>query len=796
MKLTKAQFTWRIAVPLALIVAAFALLLRYDVAQVRWAETLSAQGSPPPARELYSPTGYSLGQRHFLGTRERGETYRWIATTQEFIATGFFGPRDYTWDTSPEGRPLLLPRLYAQYIAALASARHLLSGEPMPIAVEKAALWEPVLSHVVAFLCLVGLMWTRFGPSSAGLAGLFFASSPLIAAQFTSGALTARTGALLFAAYVLALNVPRRGKGEETAWPYLRSSLSAGVSLWLDPAFGFTAILISACAQLLESIRSDQKRPFITWSVVGSALAGAGWIIDGAVWNPSAGELRYNHPLYAAAWLGIGLIAAGIQNARGANRRRAVAVAQCLAGLTLVGPLVYYQIKLHDPGWLYSGAALRRLTSLDETLVFNHLAEWFAAASAAEICIIVLPLDAVIVASVFYLLKKDDDTSRSRFGAATVVFAAIVLCSFFRVRWLVVGSLLAPVLYGYFLARHQKRLNRVAGVAGVIVIAIIALCGQRLPLSLERPNETSEAQRADLEAMIYRHCAHWLATHTVGQPATALASPSLSDSLIFHGGCHTLVSTAWESYPGQVAASRILSAPEFTEAEAVLESRKITHVLIPSWDQALPLFVQNKSADNFYTRLQRWVLPAYLRAIPYHPPQTVGYVDQKLPVFKMTAPQDEALALSRLAEYFAEMNRPEPAQLAARAAQQTFPDDPNVTLACATVYGQTGETSAFENALSKLSADTQAGRVPPDWDRRVQRAIVFALGKRHDLAKPEVEACLENLNETSIPDLTPLQAHRLARLVKGYGLRFPDEHLASLLGNLSAEYEAASYSAR
>jgi len=139
------------------------------------------------------------------------------------------------------------------------------------------------------------------------------------------------------------------------------------------------------------------------------------------------------------------------------------------------------------------------------------------------------------------------------------------------------------------------------------------------------------------------------------EPVIALAPPELSDVLVFHGGVRVLMSTAWESYPGQVAASRILSAPESSEAEAVLRSRAVTHVVLTSWDPVLPLLVKDPGAagkNTLYARLQRWVLPRTLRPIPYQLPAVPGFQDQKIALFKVTSPQDEALSLSRLAEYF------------------------------------------------------------------------------------------------------------------------------------------------
>jgi hypothetical protein len=274
----------------------------------------------------------------------------------------------------------------------------------------------------------------------------------------------------------------------------------------------------------------------------------------------------------------------------------------------------------------------------------------------------------------------------------------------------------------------------------------------------------------------------------------ALAPPELSDALVFHGGVRVLMSTAWESYPGHVAASRILSAPESSEAEAVLQSRAVTHVVLTSWDPVLPLLVKDPGVagkNTLYARLQGWVLPRTLTPVPYQLPAVPGFQGQKLAVFKVTPPQDDALSLSRLAEYFVEMNRPEPARLAAQALTKGFPDDPNAVLARALVYAQTRDRAGLEREVARLAADAEAERVPFTWDRRVQRAITLALAGQKDIARRETEACLATATPEDLRELTPLQAYRLGALAKNFNLAFPDPDLAKLVASLGSEYNAA-----
>ena len=96
---------------LTLLIVALALTLRVDFARLATVATISAQGSPRPSVDAHSPTGYARGQRYFLGAQERGDTFRWIAATQQVLATGPFTAGTYLADNTPEGRPALAPRL-------------------------------------------------------------------------------------------------------------------------------------------------------------------------------------------------------------------------------------------------------------------------------------------------------------------------------------------------------------------------------------------------------------------------------------------------------------------------------------------------------------------------------------------------------------------------------------------------------------------------------------------------------------------------------------------------------------
>lgn len=785
---------WRRLLCGAAIALTLVLMIRADLRHLGWAEELSAQGSAPPARDAASPTGYVLGQRNILATHERGETYRWIATAQEVIASRRLPAAAYAADNAPTGRVRLTPSVYALWVAAIAQGVHLVSGEPPALCVERASLWEPVVAHALLFLAAIAFMARRHGAWAAAFTALVVAANPLLSAQFLPGVLTARSAALFLAAYALAALLPGR-RDAAGPRPGKSSAVAAGLALWLDPAIGFPAVLITAVAGAAAWPAAVGRRGGLRWSAVGAGVVAIAWVLDRAPWSPAVGELRYVHPYYALAWLGLGLALDATRTLRSGEQRGWRRGAELIASLALAAPLVVTQLAHGYRGWLFPSGPLRRLSSLDESTVQATALDWLAQASPVEIALLAAPVLFVLTGLGLARWRRPNASgpSRTPVSGVALLFGALCLIGFCRVRWGVVLVLVALPVAWQLAESLSARWRRSLLGAGVLYVVALLLWSTSLPPSLRQPVRGAVLAAADVEALIHRHFSHWLASHQPGQPVSALAPPDLSDSLVFHGGCRVLLSTAWESHPGQVAAARILSAPESSEAEAVLQSREVTHVILPSWDNVLPLLV-HEPADagrgTMYARLQRWVLPRYLRAMPYRLPPAPGYAAEKLAVFKVTSPQDEALSLSRLAEYFVEMDRPEPAGLAAKVLAETFPDDPNAVLARAGVAARAGQRAAFERSLAELAAEVASGRAPFAWDRRVQRAIVLALGGRTELARREVAACVESATAADLSELTPLQAHRLQTLAAHSGATFPDPALPALLAALGAEYAA------
>jgi hypothetical protein len=124
--------------------------------------------------------------------------------------------------------------------------------------------------------------------------------------------------------------------------------------------------------------------------------------------------------------------------------------------------------------------------------------------------------------------------------------------------------------------------------------------------------------------------------------------------------------------------------------------------------------------------------------------------------------------------------------------RRAYADDPNAMIARALVYAHAKQRSDFDRELSQLVASANASRSSLPWDRRVQRAIVLALGRHRELARAELAACLETVTAADLCELTPLQAYHLRTLTSRFGLPLPSESLTQLLAALGAEFSSTT----
>jgi hypothetical protein len=166
--------------------------------------------------------------------------------------------------------------------------------------------------------------------------------------------------------------------------------------------------------------------------------------------------------------------------------------------------------------------------------------------------------------------------------------------------------------------------------------------------------------------------------------------------------------------------------------------------------------------------------------MPYRLAKIGGFEGQSVTVFEVVDEPDEAVALSRLTEYFIEMGEIDRAA-AKRDELQRHPRDLAALVALAQVELALGDEAAFNGAINKLLPYLARGPVKTlPFDRRVTLAAILAKGNRLDLARGEMKRCSTEVDAPRLRSLTANSLIRFQILLKETGFEIVDPQLRKL----------------
>jgi len=360
--------------------------------------------------------------------------------------------------------------------------------------------------------------------------------------------------------------------------------------------------------------------------------------------------------------------------------------------------------------------------------------------------------------------------------ASVVVVAAVA-----HLRWwsMASGTLL---ILGAILSSCKR------GRALVLGAAAVACCAGAMQIINAYHAVPADAlTRHEAEQVYERSLAHWLKDRAGPDDTLLLAPPLRTPSLVFYGGLRGIGSQNWENRDGLAMAFRIAGSPESGEAKALLNQRGVTHIVLPSWDRDLSDFARLSLPDekrSFVYQLEHWTVFDWIRPLPYRVPNLGGTTEPTVVVLQVVEPSNRAIAISRTAEYFIEMEHLEVAELALPALRE-FPADLGALLTIAQLERARGDQKAFRQAFDTVVAGLTArsDRFLP-WDRRVNLAALLELGGRRDLAQAQVERCWKEATPARLRSLSTAELYRLLVLGKSHGLEFTDPQMQSLARNL------------
>jgi hypothetical protein len=439
----------------------------------------------------------------------------------------------------------------------------------------------------------------------------------------------------------------------------------------------------------------------------------------------------------------------------------------------------------HSRGFLEWDLSSFRLTRLPgdvrETSLWGWLVDEFI---TPKVWATVLPVLLVLPAGWLVLRRRTGMASRVSLAVALgPVFVTIVFACRQLSWWNQADAVLLALLVAATAAISEafnRRLTRwvwFGFVAPMLVLGAIQIVP---PADAGMKNALNESE---IFGLIERDLARSLAIHTGAGGAVILAPHNETITLHYYGGLRGLATLGWENRNGLEAAVRIVSASTPEEAKELIDRRRITHIVIPSWDSYLDVYARmgmGQLEGTFLKTLHDWNLPPWLRPVPYQLPTIAGFEGQSVAILEVVEEQDSAAALSRISEYFVEMGQLELAASAGQALRR-YPADLGALVARAQVDIARGDTAGFAGTVELLQRRLSSGadRVMP-WDRRVSLAVVLARSKHMDLARDQVRRCLAEVDEAKLRGLNTGSLYRLQVLCKAFGVAIADQRLRKL----------------
>jgi hypothetical protein len=747
-----------------------------------------------------SPTGYAGGKRWLIVPEHNNRSYQWIAETQQMLARGEWQVQHVDYDDAPTGRTILSATPCRWWLGLIARVDHLITGRPIGLAVEQAALLAEPLLHLGFLVATTALVALLFGSFSAALVALGLALLYPLAGGFLPGmpddyGLAWACGLWSVLPLLALVGSPTKNAtdaasaadpGRSTRRRFLIAGIAGGLGLWINPAIEAPVLAGTGLGGMLAAwLAMDAKRqsptstpallPWRTWALSGAVTCLAAYLIEHFPGRPDL-RLEFNHPLYGLAWLGLGellvVTESWFRQVKGGSRFGLIG--RLLLALAAMAALPVTFWKNGAASLLALDQLNSRLIGLPGGVVAASLPAWLARDGlTGPVAATGLPL-LLLLPVVWLMVRRQTEAATRRTLAIGLGPLAVVLgLAFFHLRyWNLADALLLALVAAATTGATRRGRGLWSGLAALTFAPGLLLL---VPAAVTKDNIRFTPLEA--RSLVERALAHWIADHSDAPGAVVLLPPDRTMSFSFHGGLRGLGSADWANRDGLEATLRIATATTANDALALLNQHGVNFIVLPSWDADLDAFARwtlRNPEDGFIMALHHWALPPWLRPLPYPLPENAGFDDQSVVVLKVTDDTNRAAGLSRLAEYFIETRQIEHYASIADALQR-YPTDLGALAALDQVQKALGNLPACNQTLATIltSVTSGADRALP-WDRRISLAVALALGDRTDLARPQVQRCLAELTDARIRALTTGLLYRLLLLAKAYGLPFAE----------------------
>lgn len=754
-----------------------------------------------PAVDPRSATGYADGRRSLLLPAGEADTAHWIMQTQAMIAHGDWRIRHVDYDNSPRGREVHWAAPLHWGLAALAWIDHAVSGRPIGISVERAAL---ILGPVMLCLLLTGLLpflSRRFSPIAATLVGVGAVTTLPFYIDFVPA--RADHHGLTNICCLLAVLFMLVGSSSTSRRWFIASALAGGIGLWISAATAAPMLVALGLGMLAATWIGRGAVPDLTWARspallrlwgwVGGATSFAAYLIE---YFPAEMGLRLevNHPLYALAWIGGGELLAAVALAAQPGKfkltRRQTARAGVGAALVVLLPVVILLTKAQtftvaDPFvWRLHALHISEFQSLPREFVRKGFS-W----SSLEF---VLPMFLLLPSLILFLRQTTPRETKVKIALVGVPALLAWTMGWAQIRWLSLAYAVSVPSVALWFRTLEAQLgkNRRATFYWAMACGLLLLPGATG--AMQRVRDRGEATDAEIHSLAERDVAHWLRLRGGADRIVVASAPASATSLIYLGGLDGVGTLYWENAEGLKNAAALFDAPSAEAAQEIAERLKITHIVLFSWDafevslaklhRGLPETAPIPDDCFIANLLKSPVPPPWLRAIPFKLPNHPSLKGTQVRIWEVSPERSPAEAIAHAANYYLELGMPEiGAKFGPLLAEQGT--DLTALTMLAGLASRQHDDALFSKVLEQIVARlSRAEQLRPD--DHVHLVVVLAVAGRAELARTQLQSCLRKLDERSLRHLTPGTLSDLLTLTEAFGLELPSPSLHQLAQQL------------
>jgi hypothetical protein len=797
------------------LLASLAFLWTESAARIRQIRATSAAPESlvaSPAIDPSSSTGYADNQRKIVLPAYGIDGLHWVMQTQQMLARDELRVRKVDYDNAPDGREVHWASPFRWWLGSLAWCHHQLSGLPLGICVEEAALYASPLLLAVFLIAATPLIARSLGAGAATVFSLGAVSSGPFYDYFVAG-YPDHHGLAAFFALMTVLGVLGAGAGwAGTKNPVLPqshvlpanprlgfaiSAVAGALGLWVSAAALAPVIIAvslgSAAAAFFKQAASapDGQKPdpalWRYWGRCGGAASLLVYLIEYFPGN-LGWRLEVNHPLYALAWLGGGELLArwwegpGFAGLFKTPSARAVSVA-ALAGV-LILPLVILVVPektfwVGDPLlWSLHREYIVEFQSILHELKRNGPDAYFIAS-----CI---PLIALITVCTLLFRNTATPATKATLVVALVPVLLICLMAATQTRWsgLSQAVLLAALIYGAHRYGTSGDFTLSKTVKTSVLLALAVVPAVALWRTHQVSNMAGSTER-EIQRLTLRDLAHWLRARSGADRAVVATSPGVATHLAFHGGLATTGTLYWENRDGLHSTAALFGARSEQEARRLLELHSITHVVFVSWNNFAEGYTRLAHGlargdalpeNTFMLNLSRGkVIAPWLRAVPLHLPSVSALNDKKITVYEVVPAQSLQESVTRSTGYFIDSGELSAAARLAPALQR-YPDFLPAQVTLAKFQAHSRDADGFSRTMRRvLEQSAQFSNLALE-DRT---ALVTLLGvySRDGMARHECENCWVQVggDERALRKLPPRAIADLLQQSERLGVNVPQK---------------------